>query len=199
MSDINLELLSDEELITYYKQGNTFAYEILHKRYKTLIASMTRRYFLVGGDQDDLIQEASIALFNAINSFNGKKSFKNFALTCIQNKLKTTIKTSLRKKNLPLYNYLSLSGDSDNDVDKSSIIISNDIGPEDIIINEEEQINLSKAIKDNLSKLEYKIFVLYLYGRSNKFIAEIFSRSEKSIDNAIQRSKKKIAKILNRN
>ena len=154
MSDINLELLSDEELITYYKQGNTFAYEILHKRYKTLIASMTRRYFLVGGDQDDLIQEASIALFNAINSFNGKKSFKNFALTCIQNKLKTTIKTSLRKKNLPLYNYLSLSGDSDNDVDKSSIIISNDIGPEEIIINEFGLRQINKLIKNqnDLSK-----------------------------------------------
>ena len=93
MSDINLEILSDEELIAYYKRGDASAYEILHKRYKILITSMTRRYFLVGGDQDDLIQEASIALFNAVNSFNGKKSFKNFALACIQNKLKTQYKT----------------------------------------------------------------------------------------------------------
>ena len=154
MSDINLEILSDEELIAYYKSGDASAYEILHKRYKILITSMTRRYFLVGGDQDDLIQEASIALFNAVNSFNGKKSFKNFALACIQNKLKTVIKASLRKKNLPLYNYLSLSGDSDNDIDKSSIIISNDIGPEEIIINDEDQKNLSNSIKNNLSKLE---------------------------------------------
>ena len=69
------------------------------------------RYFIIGAEKEDIIQEGLIGLYKAIKSFDPEKqnSFKSFANICIERQLITAIKTSNRQKHQPLNSYLSLN------------------------------------------------------------------------------------------
>ena len=55
-----------EEDIKLAKSGNQDAIEKILSNHKQLVNSVVRKYFLIGGDIDDLTQEGIIALYNAI-------------------------------------------------------------------------------------------------------------------------------------
>lgn len=192
MDKSDIKTLSDEQLVSLATENNEFAVEELFNRYKYIASSVARSYFLSGGDTEDLLQEGLFAVFKAINTFNGKASFKTYVYTCVKNRIFTIVKSSKTNKNMPLDNYLSLSGDIDNDIDKTERIICNAFDPEQECINTESEIELKKIINENLSEFEYKILFYYLKGYSYREISAIINKKEKSIDNAIQRIRKKL-------
>ena len=192
MNKCDIKTLSDEQLVSLATNNNEFAVEELFNRYKYIASSVARSYFLSGGDTEDLLQEGLLALFKAINSFNGKASFKTYVYTCVKNRIYTIVKSSKTTKNMPLNNYLSLSGDISDDIDKTERIIYNGFDPEQECINTESEFELKRIINDNLSKFEYKILFYYLKGYSYREISDIINKNEKSIDNAIQRIRKKL-------
>lgn len=188
--------LSDEQLVELVQNNDAKAIDVLVERYKRTVASITRSYFLIGGDKEDLLQEGMIALYSAMNSFNGQASFKNYVYTCVKNRIVTLIKSSNNQKNKPLNNYVSLSGSVDNDADKSEIIIDNAFGPEETFINREAVWELNEKIKKTLSEYEYTILSHYLKGLSYSQIADIVKEKVKSIDNAIQRIRQKLSVFI---
>ncbi len=187
--------LTDEQLVAVAKEGNSSAIDELFNRYKYVVSAMAHSYFLVGGDTEDLLQEGMLASFKAINTFNGKSSFKSYLYLCVKNRILTVIKSSNRFKNQPLNNYISLSGIADGDLDKSEIIIDSDFSPEEKYINAETAKELENKIKNALSDYENQILTLYLKGYSQKEISEKLIKKDKSIDNALQRIKKKIQSL----
>lgn len=192
---MNFNNFTDEQLVSIAKEGNSSAIDELFNRYKYIVSSIAHSYFLVGGDAEDLLQEGMLASFKAINTFNGKASFKSYLYLCVKNRILTVIKSSNRFKNQPLNNYISLSGVLDGDLDKSEIIIDSDFGPEEKYINAEAAKELENKIKQALSEYENEILVLYLKGYSQKEISEKLNKKDKSIDNALQRIKKKIQSL----
>ena len=199
MDKIEVKKLSDEQLVSLAQLKDESAIDELFDRYKYIASAVAHSYFLNGGDSEDLLQEGLVAVFKAITSFNGKSSFKTYVYTCVKNRIFNVIKSSNRYKNLPLNNYLSLSGsiDSDNDADKNEIIVDKHFGPEEVYINAEAESELKSIIEKVLSKFEYQILVYYLKGYSYREISEKIGKKEKSIDNAIQRIRKKINLALN--
>ena len=199
MDKIEVKKLSDEQLVSLAQLKDESAIDELFDRYKYIASAVAHSYFLNGGDAEDLLQEGLVAVFKAITSFNGKSSFKTYVYTCVKNRIFNVIKSSNRYKNLPLNNYLSLSGsiDSDNDADKNEIIVDKHFGPEEVYINAEAESELKSIIEKVLSKFEYQILVYYLKGYSYREISEKIGKKEKSIDNAIQRIRKKINLALN--
>lgn len=188
-----LEKLTDEELVKKAKDGEVGAVNVLATRYKTLVSAVTHSYFLFGCDSEDLLQEGMIAVINAINSYNGEASFKSYATTCVRNRIFSLIKSFNNLKNKPLNNYVSLSGYSDGDADKTEMIITKAFGPEETYINREAIEEHKKSIVKTLSKYEYKILQLFLQGHSYEKIAKTINKNEKSIDNALQRIRKKLS------
>ena len=188
---MELEKLTDEQLVSRAKSGETEAVNVLARRYKTVVAAITHSYFLTGCDSEDLLQEGMITVVNAINSYNGEASFKSFATTCIRNRIYSLIKSSNNLKNKPLNNYVPLSGYSDND--KTDMIIAKTFGPEEMYINRESLEEHKKSIEKTLSKFEFEILSLFLQGYSYGKIAKKMQKNEKSIDNAIQRIRKKLS------
>ncbi len=191
------ECLKDEELVSLAKNNDSDAVDLLIHRYKSMIAAVTRSYFLIGCDSEDLIQEGMIATVKAIYTYNQEYSFKNYLITCVKNRIFSLIKSSNSQKNVPLNNYVPLFGYGKEDTDKNDIIIDTDFGPEEIFINNEAVEEFKKNIKNTLSEFEYKILQLYLNGFSYKYIAEKVNKKEKSIDNAIQRIRKKLSNLSN--
>ena len=73
--------LSDNRLIALYKEGDADAFAEICDRYRELVKGISRAYFLVGGDGDDLLQEGLLGLLKAVNAYdeNGGASFPTFA------------------------------------------------------------------------------------------------------------------------
>ena len=61
----DLSKLSDEALAQLAQDGHSFAAECLCERYKDLVRTIARPYYLAGGDRDDLLQEGMIGLYSA--------------------------------------------------------------------------------------------------------------------------------------
>ena len=109
--DNNYKAMSDEDLIDVIKSGDKFALEYLIGKYRELVNMKVSKYFIIGAEKEDIIQEGLIGLFKAVKSYSADKqnSFKTFANMCIERQLITAIKTSNRQKHMPLNSYLSLS------------------------------------------------------------------------------------------
>lgn len=190
---MELELLTDEELVLLAQTGNDSAKNEIIKRYEIKVKKyiVKNNYYLTNGDQNDLTQEGLIGLSKAVSAYNGG-DFDTFAFKCIKNSIYTAIRNSENGKNKPLKNYVSLSGYSDGDNDKSSMIAATAFGPEETLINNENLLELQNGIRKVLSDYEYKIFSLTLLGQSIEDISVLMGKERKSIDNALQRIRKKI-------
>lgn len=187
---------SDEELVVGVKNGDKQALDNLIEKYKWMILKITRSYFLVGGDREDLMQEGRIGVMNAAKTFNGASSFKSYAYTCIRSSVFSAIKKAKSKKNLPLENYVPLFGDDEEGKDKTEIVVGTAESPETGYINRETAEELSLKIKNGLSKFENAILEDYLKGYSYKEISERTGKTEKSVDNALCRIRRKIKVVL---
>lgn len=195
--------LTDEEIIEKIRGGDLNAQDYLIEKYKRLVIKKARsKYFIVGADYDDIIQEGSIGLFKAIRDYNPTKNagFFTFAELCIERQMITAIKSAGRQKHQPLNTYLSLNRnvyDKDEDLTYIELLCNdNSSNPEALVIGNEEYESTRKKIDVALSKLEQRVLELFLSGNSYTEIAAIIGRDEKSIDNALQRIKKKIEKIV---
>ena len=102
--------MTDEKLIENIKQDDNTALNCLLERYNDVVNMKANKFFMVGAEREDMVQEGMIGLYKAVKSFDTEKqnSFKTFANMCIERQLITAIKTSNRQKHMPLNSYLSL-------------------------------------------------------------------------------------------
>lgn len=199
--------MKDEELIEIIRSGDKLAFDYLMNRYKELVNIKVSKYFIIGAERDDIVQEGLIGLFKAIKSYKPemKSSFKSFANMCIERQLITAIKSSNRQKHLPLNSYLSLNisayNEEESDSDTSLIDIFDSAlieDPLDTITKKEYYKKVEDTIDKSLSDFEKKVLSKYINGKSYTEIAEDLQTPVKSIDNAIQRIRKKAIKGLNK-
>lgn len=178
---------TDEELIARIRSGEAGVTEYLLEKYKPLVKKQARTMYLMGGENEDLIQEGMIGLFRAISTYRqGEGSFYGFALLCINRQMYTAVQASARKKHEPLNAYVSLDEEPQMPLEDS---------PETMLLLQEKEGKREDMIARHLSSLEKKVLALYLEGMSYGQIAEQIGRPEKSVDNAIQRLKKKLKKV----
>ena len=199
-----LEEMTDEELITYVKQGNNQALDLLMDRYKELVNIKVSRYYMAGAEREDIVQEGLIGLFKAIKNFDAEKNitFKTFANVCIERQLITAIKASNRQKHIPLNSYLSLNttgNNNDEDGDKDmfdTLVLDVMEDPLDMLTKKEYYQSVEDIIENTLSDFEKKVLDHYMRGQSYVQIAEELDSPVKSVDNAIQRIRKKALKNM---
>ncbi|MFS8650345.1 MAG: RNA polymerase sporulation sigma factor SigH [Caldibacillus sp.] len=201
-TDLKYQEMDDEMLVKLVHQGDGDALDFLIQKYRQFVRAKSRSYFLVGADQEDIVQEGMIGLFKAIRDYRGDKltSFKAFAELCITRQIITAIKTATRQKHIPLNSYVSLDKpvfDEDSDRTLMDVISgASSLDPEELIIHQEEYDSIEGKIGELLSDLEKKVLTLYLEGRSYQEISGELNRHVKSIDNALQRVKRKLEKYL---
>lgn len=191
-------LQTDEQLLTLLRAGDSAAEALLYERYKPVVRSKARTYFLVGADREDIIQEGMIGLYKAVCDYapDRQASFHAFADLCITRQIITAIKRATRKKHLPLNTYVSLNStvfDDNSERTLADILASaSDNDPEAAYLMGESLAAMQRGIAHALTKLERDVLNLYLDGLSYQQIADTLHRSTKCIDNAIQRVKRKL-------
>ena len=178
--------LTDEELVKAYKQGKEDAFNEIHKRYKNAILSYAHSVYVIGADLEDVIQEGMLGLLNAVNYYNGKSSFKNYAFLCIKSSILKAVTRSFSNQNLPLNSSVDITG--------CEAEINRVVGdPEDEIILKETISLLLEKVKQNLSAFEQQVLEMFLQGYSYVEIGQKFNCSAKKCDNILQKIKKKLS------
>ena len=201
---MDLSLMQDEELVRL-SRSDSKAMDYLLNKYKGVVLSCSKSLFILGGDNQDLVQEGMIGLFKAIRDFDEHKNikFSTFAQICVKRNIYTAITNSNSPKNEPLNKGLSISHtDSSDDDDYFKNLSTDDLGlseiynPEDNVINKEKYDEIIDFMSKELSKLENQVMDLYIIGLTTSEIAKVLGKNEKTTDNAFQRAKNKIRKFL---
>lgn len=196
--------MTDEQLLCDYKNGNQEIMDYLMVKYKSMVRKKARAMYLLGGENEDLIQEGMIGLIKAVRDFDvtQKTSFSSFAELCVSRQMYSTIEASNRKKHLPLNSYVSLYEDSEQVGEGRSLPLidtiesSKENDPEVLYFGKEYTEAFAEQLKELLSPLENHVLYLHLMGTDYRTIAELLGKSPKSVDNALQRIKTKAQKIL---
>lgn len=196
--------LTDEQIVSLIKQEDEKALSYLLEKYKNLVNLKVGKYFIIGAEREDIMQEGMIGLFKAIKNFNEEKqnTFKSFANICIERQLITAIKSSNRQKHMPLNSYLSLNTAAydNNEEDSVELIDTFDSktieDPLETVMKKEYYKEIENAVNKSLSKFEKQVLDRFMKGESYMTIAQKLDSPVKSVDNAIQRIRKKAVKNM---
>lgn len=186
---IKKESISDEKLVRLAQSGDKQAEERLLLRYRDMVRYCSRKFFLCGGESEDLVQEGMMGLFQAVGAYrerDGGATFKNFAYMCILRRIIDAVKTAAKKN--PSGKIFLVGGLEDMQVKETD--------PDEGMIYVEEMRELMQKMSRVLSNLEFRIFTMYMNGVSVSEISETTGRNIKSVDNALQRSKNKLLKMM---
>lgn len=167
-------------LILASREGDEVAFSELSKIYAPLIESMTERYFRSKNgyvsDKDDLRQEATVAFYRAVMTYDlsqNEVSFGLYAKVCIRNRLVSLLR---RLKRDALQKKTEYRNTHTSRLDSLSY----------------DREGMELVANRLLSKKEKIIFSLYADGKSYKEISSQLKITEKSVDNALFRAKTKL-------
>lgn len=205
--DKKYEQCSDEELIVRLRDGESAITDYIMEKYKNLVRSKAKSMYILGADQEDLIQEGMIGLFKAVRDYDTGRdaSFFTFADLCVSRQMYTAIQAAGRQKHAPLNTYISLYASTfeSDSLDKgeegeliNSVISQSERNPEEVLIDRENVELLERTIDKELSSFEKQVLDLYLTGMKYSQIAKVLGRDDKSTDNALQRIKTKLKKAI---
>ncbi len=195
------ENMTDEELVSIIRTGDKIATDVLIKKYQNTVRQSANKFFLYGGDENDVFQEGLIGLYFAIKNFDEKNgaSFKTFAKLCVERQLITAIKLSNRQKHLFLNNAISFNANIDNNEDSAEIVevLQNSYSedPSEIIMRKEYFKELTEQIGKKLSSRELHVLEEYKTGKSYAEIADALNCNVKAVDTALTRIRRKANKI----
>ncbi len=201
----DLESLSDEQLTALASlnlEASQKAEEILLRRYKDMVRQVSRRYYIEGGDREDVIQEGMIGVMKAIRGFDpdAGASFGSFARLCVSRQIVSAIRRATRQKNAILSESISLNGSADPENERGltleETIAAADSDPAvQVFLNDLERF-LQNDGNSLFSPLESEVWEEMRAGGTSREIAERLGRPVKVVDNTIQRVRRKIHRCL---
>lgn len=95
--------MTDEQLIAELRAGNSEIMDYIMVKYKSMVRKKARAMFLLGGENEDLIQEGMIGLIKAVRDYDPGQgtSFASFAELCVSRQMYSAIEASKRKNICP--------------------------------------------------------------------------------------------------
>lgn len=198
--------MDDNKLILKAQSGDEKAINELFDKYKILVKSICRKYFLINCEESDLIQEGMIGLLKAYRSYQVSFNipFSTYAQICIKRQILSAFIKNNRQKNQMLNTYFSISNqgkillsnlneDEEKTEEESGFyIVSNSLSPEESVLYKEKIKEVEKKVNDLLSSFEKEVLKYYVLGLNYVEIANILKKTPKSIDNALSRIKIKL-------
>lgn len=181
---------SELDLVKKAQKGDSVSMEALICKYMWLARSKARKYFLVSGGYDDLLQEGLMGIFKAIRAYDDEKneSLTAFIAMCISSQIKDAIRSSSRAKHRLLNEAVSLTALDDN-IPQEYIVdpINNYIEQEGV---ESFYVKLNKLF----APMQLEVLKYYMEGYTYTEIANMVNLSPKKVDNTLHSIKNKIKK-----
>jgi RNA polymerase sigma-H factor len=180
--------MGDSALIEAAQRGDQLAFERLLRRYQRLLDGHASRFYLPGGDADDLVQEARIGFMKAVRFYRGGRgsSFRTFAELCVSRQLAGAIVATRRAKHLPLNE--SARGDQ---ADRALAVVPDCADPLDQLVARDRLGDLVRQAGE-FSEFERNAVAHALAGWSSGEAARRLGVPRRSTDNALQRAKRRL-------
>lgn len=166
----SFENLSEAEVVKLAQEGDAAAEEYIINKYKNLVRSQARAYYLMGAEAEDLLQEGMIGLFKAVRDYDENRcsTFFAFAQLCIRRQLISALKGATRQKHIPLNSYVSLNKPIyDDESDRTLLDVLTGQGvtdPERLMISKEDYRLIGDKIENLLSPFEKGCWIYILTG-----------------------------------
>lgn len=195
--------LADSELVSLAQKGDNAAFGVLIERYRRFATAKCRGYFIVGGDTDDLEQEALIGLYKAVRDYRSERggSLRTFIELCVSRQIVTAIKRATRQKHQPLNRSVPIPRlqrrDSGSETTLEELLVERAPEPAEMVVSVEAMVEMEATLSESLSELESTAFRLHCGGKSAAEIGETLGKDAKAIDNAIQRTRRKLQRQIN--
>lgn len=186
--------LADPDTVACAQMGDRSAAERLILKYRNLVTSAARSFYIPGADRDDILQIGMIGLWQAIVDFRVERSasFPAFARVCIRRQLLTAIKTARRQKQAALNTSVSLDATRDTRRSDGAMACRSAVpDPEAAVITDAEARSLCLALRRRLSDFEWRVLGCFEDGLSYHEIATRLGCKVKSVDNALARVRRK--------
>ena len=176
------------------REGDQEAFASLLEQYRPLLQSQLSSFSCEGqnsADAEDLHQEALMAFYNAILAYDTEQSeveFGLYAKICISNALISHRRLQKRREAEQLTEEWNLEsfikvGESCDD-------------PVVRVLEQEREQVLYAVIRKNLSDFEFRVWQLYMSGRTAAEIGRLVGKDERSASNAVYRIRKKLRALL---
>lgn len=180
--------MTNEQLIEAYRSGDKAALEQLIMQNKGLIAKLANKYMAVykGGDYDDLMQEGSIGLLRAVETYDQSKGkFSTYAFLWIRQAMLKAMRGQVDTVSLDE----TITDDSDTTLGDMLCDGSDFTEAVDDSLTAD---NLWFAIQQELTDLQFKIFALSVY---NYPIAHIAAKLGIPLEQAKEEKRHALYKI----
>ena len=175
------------------RNGDEGSFSALLSDYSPLISSLVKKYVKDPSTEEDLRQEASIALYLAALSYRetGGSTFGLYAKICIKNRLISYLRKYGRADSAA-----AISDDIDEYYAHTQPYSSEEADPLNVLISGENLSSLRRRIEEALTPYENEVFARYAAGCSYREIARDLGKNEKSVGNAVYRIKAKLKKLV---
>ena len=164
MEDINA-------ILKKAQSGDSEAIDLILKEYSRLLSFNAQKYYLVGAEKEDLVQEGILGLLKAIKFYDEtKSSFTSFAFLCIRREMISAIRKANTQKHMVLNEALKTNAileDSANFDDEEHNINnykSSESNPEEAYLLKEEIEEFKKFSENNFSKFEKEVLTYLIRG-----------------------------------
>ena len=197
---MNYKDINDYELIYEIRENSEDSYNLLIKKYTSLIRKLADDYYKksksIKVEYDDLVQEGFYGLLQALDNYDESSSlFYTFASLCIKREMERLIKSYSRNKQMVLNSAISINKpiDSEEDTFLEDVIPSKE-NIEDYIISEID----SKRLYNLKNEMPLEMACIYEL-RINKFtnieISELLDLPKKKVEKYVYRIKKLVNKV----
>ena len=161
------------QLVSATREGDLSSFSTLLAVYRPLILSQVA-LFSASAEDEDLMQDASLALYRAVLSYreSANVTFGAFAKVCIRHAL-----ISAKRRARAAVSEIPLQEEA----------AAEHEGPAELLIQREEMTDLYRAASECLSAYEIRVFLMYIRGYTPKQIAPCLGKTEKSVSNAVAR------------
>lgn len=175
------------------RNGNEHSFSALLSDYAPLISSLVKKYVKDPSTEEDLYQEANLALYLAALSFReeGGTTFGLYAKICIKNRLISYLRKYGRADSMA-----EISDDIDDYYARTQPYSAADTDPLNVLILDEDFSSLRRRIAEVLTPYENEVFARYAAGCSYREIACELGKNEKSVGNAVYRIKAKLKSLI---
>lgn len=176
--------LSDRELLEGIPLDGGKVTELI-SRYMNIVFSCAGKYS-GSADYEELVSDGMAGLLGAVLNYDSTKGeFAAFAAACVKNRMRNTVKKSLRRN----------AGLSDSSLDEMETIADPNPTPEEVVIEKENRRLLLAVIRGELTDLELRCLEGAALGFSYEEIAQKIGSDKKSVDNALCRARNKLRRF----
>ena len=176
--------LSDRELLEGIPSDGGKVTELI-SRYMNIVFSCAGKYSDCA-DYEELVSDGMQGLLGAVRNYDSSKGeFAAFAAVCVRNRMRNTVKNTLRRK----------AGLSDSSPEELETIKDPKPTPEEVVIEKESRSSLLSVLRSELTELELRCLEGAALGFSYEEIAQRIGSDKKSVDNALCRARNKLRRF----